>query len=333
MKPILGIFLGEAAGIGPEVIARLVANGTVQKYCRPLLIGDSRVLKLGQRIAGVDFPVSIISDAAAANWDGPVPFLDLKNFDPDGLVMGQVDTASGKATGDSLIESMKLLKAGSIDGFVFGPLNKEAFKKGGHHVEDEHALFAQCLDWLDKPRGLLNVLEDLWVFRVTGHIPFKDISAHITRESVGRAIRLSYDTLRMAGYDDPRIAVAALNPHAGDGGTCGMEEIDVLIPTIQEMRAQGMNVIGPVPADTIFMHAFNKEYDTVVTLYHDQGQIATKLKAFDVGVTVSVGMPYAITTPEHGTAFDIAGKGIAKTLATEEAIRIAARMAATRHAG
>ena len=107
----------------------------------------------------------------------------------------------------------------------------------------------------------------------------------------------------------------------------------MLIPTIQEMRAQGMNVIGPVPADTIFMHAFNKEYDTVVTLYHDQGQIATKLKAFDVGVTVSGGMPYAITTPEHGTAFDIAGKGIAKTLATEEAIRIAARMAATRHAG
>ena len=114
---------------------------------------------------------------------------------------------------------------------------------------------------------------------------------------MGRAIRLSYDTLRMAGYDDPRIAVAALNPHAGDGGTCGMEEIDVLIPTIQEMRAQDMNVIGPVPADTIFMHAFNKEYDTVVTLYHDQGQIATKLKAFDVGVTVSGGMPYAITTP------------------------------------
>ena len=328
MKPILGIFLGEAAGIGPEVIARLVAAGTVRQYCRPLLIGDARVLDLGQRIANVSFPYTVVENASQANWDGPIPMLDLKNFDPAGLVMGQINTTSGKATGDSLIASMRLLKEGAIDGFVFGPLNKEAFKKGGHHVEDEHYLFAQCLDWLDKPRGLLNVLEDLWVFRVTGHIPFKDIASHITKENVSCSITLSYETLRMAGYENPRIALAALNPHAGDGGTCGTEEIEVLNPVVEAMRAKGMDVIGPVPADTLFMHAFNKEYDSVVTLYHDQGQIATKLKAFDIGVTVSGGMPYAIATPEHGTAFDIAGKGIAKTKATEEAIRIAAQMAA-----
>lgn len=328
MKPILGIFLGEAAGIGPELIARLVADGTVQRYCRPLLIGDARVLELGQRIANVSFPYAVVENASQADWDGPIPMLDLKNFDPAGLVMGQINTTSGKATGDSLIASMRLLKEGAIDGFVFGPLNKEAFKKGGHHVEDEHYLFAQSLDWLDKPRGLLNVLEDLWVFRVTGHIPFKDIASHITKENVSRSITLSYETLRMAGYENPRIALAALNPHAGDGGTCGTEEIEVLNPVVEAMRANGMDVIGPVPADTLFMHAFNKEYDSVVTLYHDQGQIATKLKAFDIGVTVSGGMPYAITTPEHGTAFDIAGKGIAKTKATEEAIRIAAQMAA-----
>lgn len=328
MKPILGIFLGEAAGIGPEVVARLVAEGTVQQYCRPLLIGDARVLDLGQRIAGVSFPYTVVENASQADWDGPVPMLDLQNFDPEGLIMGQLNTTSGKATGDSLIASMRLLKEGDIDGFVFGPLNKEAFKKGGHHVEDEHYLFAQCLDWLDKPRGLLNVLEDLWVFRVTGHIPFKDIASHITKENVSRSIALSYETLRMAGYENPRIALAALNPHAGDGGTCGTEEIEILNPVVEAMRAKGMDVIGPVPADTLFMHAFNKEYDSVVTLYHDQGQIATKLKAFDIGVTVSGGMPYAITTPEHGTAFDIAGKGIAKTKATEEAIRIASQMAA-----
>lgn len=328
MKPILGIFLGEAAGIGPEIIARLVADGTVRRYCRPLLIGDARVLELGQRIANVSFPYAVVENASQADWDGPIPMLDLKNFDPAGLVMGQINTTSGKATGDSLIASMRLLKEGAIDGFVFGPLNKEAFKKGGHHVEDEHYLFAQCLDWLDKPRGLLNVLEDLWVFRVTGHIPFKDIASQITKENVSRSITLSYETLRMAGYENPRIALGALNPHAGDGGTCGTEEIEVLNPVVEAMRAKGMDVIGPVPADTLFMHAFNKEYDSVVTLYHDQGQIATKLKAFDIGVTVSGGMPYAIATPEHGTAFDIAGKGIAKTKATEEAIRIAAQMAA-----
>lgn len=331
-KPVLGIFLGEAAGIGPELVAKVIADGTASKYCRPIIIGDARVLELGQKIAGVSFPYEVITDAGEADWDHcKCPLIDLHNFDPKDLVMGKIDTVSGFATGQSLVSSMKLLKAGKIDGFVFAPLNKEAFKKGGWHVEDEHYLFAEQLGCLDRPRGLLNVLNDLWVFRVSGHVPFRDIVKYVTPENVGRSVQLCHDTLRMAGYANPRIAIAALNPHAGDGGTCGSEEIDVLIPLIEKYRKAGMDMYGPVSADTIFVHAFNREYDAVVTLYHDQGQIATKLHAFDVGVTVAAGLPYAITTPEHGTAFDIAGKGIAKTLATEHAIRIAATMAATTH--
>lgn len=329
-KPVLGIFLGEAAGIGPELVAKVIADGTAYQYCKPIIIGDARVLALGQKIAGVSFPWETITDPSQANWDnGTVPLIDLKNYDPADLVMGTIDTVSGHATGESLITCMALLKSGKIDGFVFAPLNKEAFKKGGWHIEDEHYLFAEQLGCLDRPRGLLNVLDDLWVFRVTGHVPFRDIVKYITPENVGRSIQLCYDTLRMAGYDNPRIAVAALNPHAGDGGTCGTEEIDVLIPVIEEYRAKGMDIYGPVPGDTLFIHAFNHEYDAVVTLFHDQGQIATKLHSFDVGVTVAGGLPYAITTPEHGTAFDIAGKGIAKTLATERAISVAANMALT----
>lgn len=329
-KPVLGIFLGEAAGIGPELVAKVIADGTAYQYCKPIIIGDARVLALGQKIAGVSFPWETITDPSQANWDnGTVPLIDLKNYDPADLVMGTIDTVSGHATGESLITCMALLKSGKIDGFVFAPLNKEAFKKGGWHIEDEHYLFAEQLGCLDRPRGLLNVLDDLWVFRVTGHVPFRDIVKYITPENVGRSVQLCYDTLRMAGYDNPRIAVAALNPHAGDGGTCGTEEIDVLIPVIEEYRAKGMDIYGPVPGDTLFIHAFNHEYDAVVTLFHDQGQIATKLHSFDVGVTVAGGLPYAITTPEHGTAFDIAGKGIAKTLATERAISVAANMALT----
>lgn len=331
-KPVLGIFLGEAAGIGPELIAKVVADGTVYKYCRPVLIGDARVLALGQKIAGVNFQYHVISDPAEADWDnGSIPLLDLKNFNPENMTMGTIDTASGHATGESLVICMSLLKSGKIDGFVFAPLNKEAFKKGGWDIEDEHYLFAEQLGCLDRPRGLLNVLDDLWVFRVTGHIPFKDIASHITVENVSRSVQLCYDTLRMAAFDNPRIAVAALNPHAGDGGTCGREEIDVLIPVIETFRNKGMDMYGPVPGDTVFMHAFNQEYDAVVTLFHDQGQIATKLHAFDVGITVAAGLPFAITTPEHGTAFDIAGKGVAKTTATERAIAVAARMASTTH--
>lgn len=329
-KPVLGIFLGEAAGIGPELVAKVIADSTAYQYCKPIIIGDARVLALGQKIAGVSFPWETITDPSQANWDnGTVPLIDLKNYDPADLVMGTIDTVSGHATGESLITCMALLKSGKIDGFVFAPLNKEAFKKGGWHIEDEHYLFAEQLGCLDRPRGLLNVLDDLWVFRVTGHVPFRDIVKYITPENVGRSVQLCYDTLRMAGYDNPRIAVAALNPHAGDGGTCGTEEIDVLIPVIEEYRAKGMDIYGPVPGDTLFIHAFNHEYDAVVTLFHDQGQIATKLHSFDVGVTVAGGLPYAITTPEHGTAFDIAGKGIAKTLATERAISVAANMALT----
>ena len=331
-KPVLGIFLGEAAGIGPELIAKVVADGTVYKYCRPVLIGDARVLALGQKIAGVNFQWDVISDPAEANWDtGNIPLLDLKNVNPENMTMGTIDTTSGHATGESLVVSMSLLKSGKIDGFVFAPLNKEAFKKGGWDIEDEHYLFAEQLGCLDRPRGLLNVLDDLWVFRVTGHIPFKDIASHITPENVSRSVQLCYDTLRMAAFENPRIAVAALNPHAGDGGTCGTEEIDVLIPVIETFREKGMDMYGPVPGDTVFIHAFNNEYDAVVTLFHDQGQIATKLHAFDVGITVAAGLPFAITTPEHGTAFDIAGKGVAKTLATERAIAVAARMASTTH--
>lgn len=329
-KPVLGIFLGEAAGIGPELVAKVIADGTAYQYCKPIIIGDARVLALGQKIAGVSFPWETITDPSQANWDnGAVPLIDLKNYDPTDLVMGTIDTVSGHATGESLITCMELLKSAKIDGFVFAPLNKEAFKKGGWHIEDEHYLFAEQLGCLDRPRGLLNVLDDLWVFRVTGHVPFRDIVKYITPENVGRSVQLCYDTLRMAGYDNPRIAVAALNPHAGDGGTCGTEEIDVLIPVIEEYRAKGMDIYGPIPGDTLFIHAFNHEYDAVVTLFHDQGQIATKLHSFDVGVTVAGGLPYAITTPEHGTAFDIAGKGIAKTLATERAIVVAANMALT----
>lgn len=329
-KPVLGIFLGEAAGIGPELVAKVIADGTAYQYCKPIIIGDARVLALGQKIAGVSFPWETITDPSQANWDnGIVSLIDLKNYDPTDLVMGTIDTVSGHATGESLITCMELLKSAKIDGFVFAPLNKEAFKKGGWHIEDEHYLFAEQLGCLDRPRGLLNVLDDLWVFRVTGHVPFRDIVKYITPENVGRSVQLCYDTLRMAGYDNPRIAVAALNPHAGDGGTCGTEEIEVLIPVIEEYRAKGMDIYGPVPGDTLFIHAFNHEYDAVVTLFHDQGQIATKLHSFDVGVTVAGGLPYAITTPEHGTAFDIAGKGIAKTLATERAISVAANMALT----
>jgi 4-hydroxythreonine-4-phosphate dehydrogenase len=294
-----------------------------------VLIGDARVLKAGQRIAGVQFPVAVVQDAAKVDWNGPITIIDQNNLDPAKVQMGKINADSGRVTGDTIVASLRLLQQGAIQGFVFAPLNKQAMKLGGYHYEDEHAIFAEFFHW-DKPSGIMNVLDNLWTFRVTGHIPISEVAAHITKESTLRAIRLADATLRQAGYAKPRIALAALNPHAGEGGLCGKEEVNFIAPAVETARADGIEAVGPFSADTIFIRAFAGDFDAIVTMYHDQGQIATKLKGFDSGVTVAAGMPYPITTPEHGSAFDIAGKGVARAQATEKAIEIAARMSGWR---
>ena len=327
MKPVLGILLGEATGIGPEIIAKLCAENRLTPYCRPVLIGDKRVLDLGKKIAQVDFPVEVIENVEEACWDnGILPLLDQKNLDPKDIKVGEVDPYSGKITGDMLVTSIELLKAGKIAGFVYAPLHKAAMQLGGYEFEDEQILFAHYLDFKG-PCGEMNVLNNLWTSRVTSHIPIKEVSNHVTKEAILDAITLAHNTLSKAGIINPRIAVAALNPHGGEEGLCGREEIDIIGPTVLEAQGQGINALGPYPADTIFINAFRGDYDAVVTMYHDQGQIAIKLMGFQFGVTVAAGLPYPITTPAHGTAFDIYGKGVAKIDATEQALIIAAKMA------
>jgi 4-hydroxythreonine-4-phosphate dehydrogenase len=329
LKPILGITLGEAAGIGPEIVAKLCAQKRLTPYCRPVLIGDARVLELGKKIAHVDFPVAIVENVSEIDWNGPISILDLKNFDPADLEMGKINVASGRATGDALVAALHLLQQGDIAGMIFAPLNKQAFILGGYDYEDEHALFREFFKW-DKPAGIMNVLDKLWTFRVTCHIPISEVAASLNKENILNSIKLADGTLRLAGYDRPRIGVAALNPHAGEGGLCGREELEIIIPAIEAAQAEGTEALGPFSADSIFIAAFKGAYDAVVTMYHDQGQIATKLIGFDIGVTVAAGLPYPITTPEHGSAFDIAGKGVARTDATEQAVILAAKLAGWR---
>lgn len=326
-KPVLGIILGDAAGIGPELIAKISADGFLQNECRPLLIGDRRVLEHGRQIAGVDFPVGFVQNAKDADFNHGIPMLDTQDLDPAEAPIGQVSVKSGKTTGDALIRAIELYKQGLVDGIVFGPLNKTALKKGGYDFESEHSMFKHYLG-VDTPSGEINVLGDLMTSRVTSHIPLAEVSKNLSVSAVQDAIRLIADTARMSGVPRPRVAVAALNPHAGENGTCGREELDVIGPAIQAARAEGIDASGPHPADTIFVTAFNGGFDAVVTMFHDQGQIALKVKGFDYGVTVAGGIPIPITTPAHGTAYDIAGKNRAKTEATKNAVRIAARMAA-----
>ncbi|MDF2502064.1 MAG: 4-hydroxythreonine-4-phosphate dehydrogenase [Anaerosporomusa subterranea] len=325
-KPIIGIILGDAAGIGPEIVAKVAATDLFATCCRPVIIGDIRVLQQGMRVAKVTFPYKVIESMNEADWDKGLLVLDQKNLNPEEIKVGEINPICGKASGDALILAINLYKAGKIDGFCFAPLNKAAMKLGGHEFESEHMLFAHHFNWTG-PFGEVNVLDDLWTSRVTSHIPIKEVSAKLTVENIMRAIRLADQTLRRAGIGNAKLGIAALNPHGGENGLCGREEIDVIIPAMELARQENIDVVGPFPADILFIKAFNGDFDAAVTMYHDQGQIAMKLKGFEFGITVAAGLPAPIVTAAHGTAYDIAGKGIAKTGALENAVKMAARIA------
>ena len=326
-KPVIAVPLGDAAGIGPELVAKLAANGFLESCARPVLVGDESVLRRGMQIAKVDFKYTVVRDIKDAVDREGIVLLHTDSLDGDKVVLSQVSEVNGKEEADNLVSIMGYCKEGHVDGFCFAPLNKAAMKSGGYHYESEHELFAEHFGVLDLPHGEMNVLDSLWTSRVTSHIPLKEVSSHITEKKVVDAINLANTTLRRGGFEQPRLAIAAINPHGGDCGTCGREEIEVLMPAVQTAALQGIAVDGPFPSDTVFLKAFDGDYDAVVTMYHDQGQIAMKLKGFQRGVTVAAGQPYAITTPAHGTAYDIAGKGIANTGAFEAAYRLCTRMA------
>ena len=330
-KPVIGVLLGDAAGVGPELIAKIIADGFLAEQCRPIILGDKRVLELGMKQAKVSFPYHEIAAAAEADFSKGVQIIDAKDLDPASVKTGEVNVDSGRATGDAILKAIGMCKSGEIEGFVFAPFNKTSLKKAGFEFESEHYLFAHHFG-VTAPFGEVNVLDDLMTSRVTSHIPLKDVSDRLTKENILRAIHLLNGTLKMYGVAKPRLGVAGLNPHNGENGTCGREEIDVITPAVEEAQKQGIDAVGPYPSDILFIRAFRGEFNAAVTMYHDQGQIALKLKGFDYGITVAGGMPYPIATPAHGTAYDIAGKNLAKPEAMKNAVRMVVRMANTNRA-
>ena len=242
---------------------------------------------------------------------------------------GRMSPEAGRIAGETLAFMIDLALAARIDGITFAPLNKAALHAGGWHFNDEHQMFAH-LTGHSGFFGEMNVLDNLWMSRVTSHVSLRTALEQITPERIDQAITLAAETMESAGCRNPRIAVAALNPHGGEGGLFGSEEIELIAPAVAKAAARGIRCRGPFPADTVFLKAFAGDYDGVLTMYHDQGQIATKLKGFNRGVTVTGGLKTVFTTPAHGTAFDIVGKGIASTGALEQAVRLCARLAASR---
>jgi 4-hydroxythreonine-4-phosphate dehydrogenase len=331
-KPIVGLLLGDPTGIGPELVAKLLAGYDVQAHAELVVIGDPRIFELGQRIATTALSPRIVRGFEDLHFGtGEIQLLDLRGVSPDEITLGQLSAKAGKSVLEVLSHTLDLARDAKIDAIVFAPLNKQAMHLGGSPFPDELHFMADRLQWSGHISEI-NVLDNLWTSRVTSHVGLGKVSALITKKGVYDAIALIDSTLRMSGVEQPHLLVAALNPHGGEGGLFGSEEIELIGPAVEQARSEGIQASGPFPADTIFVRAKKGGCDAIVSMYHDQGQIAMKLMGFERGVTVQGGLPIPITTPAHGTAFDIAGKGIADPQGLWQAFMLACRMAANQRA-
>lgn len=329
MKPTIALFAGDPAGIGPELVAKLLADGSAQRAAHVLLIGARGVVDDGMRAAGVRFACD--TGPAVRGHEG-VRLVDWPRIAEAGFAHGEVAAQNGAYMLAGLALGVDLVRRGVADALCFAPLNKAALRAGGMRHADELHYFCELLDFTG-PCVEFNVLDTLWTSRVTSHVPLKDVASLITRENVAEGVALLTRGLNAAGVGSPRVAVCGLNPHNGDGGAFGREEIDTIGPGVELARGRGFPADGPFPADTAFVRATRKDgsgYDGVLTMYHDQGQIAMKLMGFERGVTVPGGLPIPIATPAHGTAYDIAGKGIANAGAMQNAFALACRMGTAR---
>ena len=327
MRPKLAIVPGDPSGIGPELIAKLLSEDGVCQAADIILVGDAHLWQRGAEQAGVEVTLNTIEEGAIEGFEG-LAHLDLATVDPDQVQVATVTVAGGTTSLRCLDKALDLAQAGLVDGVLFAPFNKAAMTSAGLNAEDEHRYMARYLGFTGY-HSEINVLDDLMTTRVTSHIGLKDVAANIDAPGIQRAIELAHATLARSGKARPHVAVAALNPHAGENGKFGSEEIDIIEPVVKACQDRQMHVTGPWPSDTVFLKAKRGEVDAVVTMYHDQGQIAIKLMGFERGVTVAGGLPIPVATPAHGTAFDIAGQGIANVSATRQAFDLLVRMATT----
>jgi len=326
-KPIIALAMGDPAGISPELTAKAIALDEVRHAARLVVVGDRRIFDEGARVAQCAPDVEMVAEDDAPGARDRPAFIDLAHTDPATIERGVASAAGGRSALANYRLALRLVARGLADAVCFTPFNKQAMRLADPSYDDEIGFTAGILGTTG-PATEFNILEGLWNARVTSHIPLSAVAGSLDVERIVEAAQLTDDALRAAGLDQPRIGVAALNPHAGDGGNFGREEIDIIGPAVERAKARGLGVDGPYPADTVFVRAKAGQFDAVLTMYHDQGQIAMKLMGFDRGVTLLGGFPFAICTPAHGTAYDIAGKGIANIGATRAALLLAGKMAA-----
>jgi len=338
MKPIIGITMGDAAGIGPEIIAKALSLKEIYDVCRPVVIGDLDAMREGMKVAHVQLKINSIKELSDAKFEhGTIDILDLNNIKVNELTMGKPQAMVGRASVEYIEKAVELALKGEIHAITTAPISKEAINMAGYNYAGHTELLAHLTH--AKNYAMMLIAESLRVIHVTTHVPFNEVPRLIKKEKVYRTIKLAHDVMQKLGIQNPRIAVTGLNPHCGEGGLFGREEIEEIIPAIELAKSEGLNVAGPIPADTVFVRARGGEFDIVVAMYHDQGHIPIKMLGLKWnenkkrwtsvgGVNVTVGLPIIRTSVDHGTAYGKAGRkeGTANPQSLIEAIKTAAKL-------
>jgi len=331
-QPILAITMGDPAGIGPEIAVRALADADTYRICRPLVVGDASVMRATVDEMGVSMQLHPVAGVSEARFEqGQIDLLDLANVDLPTLKKAQVSAMAGKAAYEYIIRAIDMAMAGEVAGIVTCPIHKDALNQAGYHYPGHTEILADHTG--TKDFAMMLTAGNLRVVLVTIHVALEEAIRQVDENRILRAIRLAHSAGQMMGIENPRIAVPGLNPHAGEGGMFGRQEIEIIEPAVRKAREEGLDAQGPFPPDTLFYRAVNGQFDFVTPMYHDQGLIPIKLIGFGGGVNVTLGLPIIRTSVDHGTAFGKAWQFRANAGSLMEAIRLAAQMARVKFAG
>ena len=336
-RPLMGISVGDPAGIGPEITAKALSLPEIYEICRPFAVGETEMMKDVVKFTGVNLKIHAVSSPKEGLYQlGMIDVLDMKNIDAKSIRHKVVSADCGRASFEYVRKVIELAMSKEIDATVTGPINKEAINRAGFHYSGHTEIYADLTHTKDYAMMLAH--QNFRVIHVSTHVSLREACDRVKKDRVYRVIMLGYDAVKRLGVKNPKIAVAGLNPHAGEEGLFGREEIEEIEPALKLARKEGLNIEGPIPPDTVFSKMQGGQYDLVVVMYHDQGHIPTKLIGFQYddktktwgsmsGVNITCGLPIIRVSVDHGTAFGKAGEGRANPESMIQAIKIAAQLA------
>lgn len=325
-KPLIAVPIGDPAGVGPEIVAKSVASEEVFEAADCVIVGDKTIIENAIKIVGVDLSVHVISEAEEGDYrKGILNLIDLGNVDMAKFEFGKVNGMCGKAAYEYIAKCIELANEGKVDAVATTPINKESLRAGGINYIGHTEIFG-ALTGTEDPLTMFET-NGMRVFFLTRHVSLREMLDMITKDRIIDYVKRCMKALEKLGVTDGTMAIAGLNPHSGEHGLFGWEEVNEIMPAIEELQAEGYQVVGPIGADSVFHQAAQGRYNSVLSLYHDQGHIATKTLDFEKTIAITNGMPILRTSVDHGTAFDIAGKGIVSAVSMIEAILLAAKYA------